>query len=69
LVLLRSVYGYAYRDKKVVGVFPRFCANPEQDSYNMGIERIGSLSGRYQVYRDPYAPATLSSLDTKENHC
>jgi hypothetical protein len=30
-------------------------ANPEQDSYNMGIERIGSLSGRYQVYRDPYA--------------
>lgn len=32
-------------------------ASPEQDSYNMGIERVGSLSGRYQVYRDPYAPA------------
>lgn len=32
-------------------------ANPEQDEYNMGIERVGSLSGRYQVYRDPYAPA------------
>jgi hypothetical protein len=32
----------------------------------MGIERIGSLSGRYQVYRDPYAPATLSSLDTRK---
>ncbi len=32
-------------------------ANPEQDQYNMGIEKIGSLSGRYQVYRDPYAPA------------
>jgi len=32
-------------------------ANPEQDSYNMGIERIGTLSGRYQVYRDPYSPA------------
>jgi hypothetical protein len=31
-------------------------ANPESDQYNMGIERIGSLSGRYQVYRDPYAP-------------
>jgi hypothetical protein len=31
-------------------------ANPEQDQYNMGIERVGSLSGRYQVYRDPYAP-------------
>ena len=32
-------------------------ANPEQDQYNMGIERIGSLGGRYTVYRDPYAPA------------
>ena len=32
-------------------------ASPEQDQYNMGIEKIGSLSGRYQVYRDPYAPA------------
>lgn len=32
-------------------------ANPEQDQYNMGIEKIGSLSGRYTVYRDPYAPA------------
>ena len=32
-------------------------ASAESDQYNMGIERIGSLSGRYQVYRDPYAPA------------
>lgn len=32
-------------------------ASPEQDNYNMGIERIGSLSGRYTVYRDPYSPA------------
>jgi len=32
-------------------------ANPEQDQYNMGIERIGTVGGRYQVYRDPYAPA------------
>ncbi len=32
-------------------------ANAEQDQYNMGIERIGTLSGRYQVYRDPYAPS------------
>ena len=31
-------------------------ASAEQDQYNMGIEKIGSLSGRYQVYRDPYAP-------------
>ena len=32
-------------------------ANPESDQYNMGIERIGSLQNRYQVYRDPYSPA------------
>jgi len=32
-------------------------ASPEQDKYNMGIEKIGTLSGRYIVYRDPYAPA------------
>jgi hypothetical protein len=32
-------------------------AAPEQDKYNMGIEKIGTLSGRYLVYRDPYAPA------------
>jgi len=32
-------------------------ANPESDQYNMGIERIGSLQSRYQVYRDPYSPA------------
>ena len=31
-------------------------ASAESDQYNMGIEKIGSLSGRYQVYRDPYAP-------------
>jgi hypothetical protein len=32
-------------------------AAPDQDQYNMGIERVGTLSGRYQVYRDPYFPA------------
>ena len=32
-------------------------ASPEQDSYNMGIEKVGTLAGRYQVYRDPYFPA------------
>jgi hypothetical protein len=31
-------------------------AAPEQDQYNMGIERVGTLAGRYQVYRDPYFP-------------
>ena len=31
-------------------------ASAESDQYNMGIEKIGTLSGRYQVYRDPYSP-------------
>ena len=31
-------------------------ASAEQSQYNMGIEKVGSLSGRYQVYVDPYAP-------------
>ena len=30
-------------------------ASAESDQYNMGIEKIGSLNGRYQVFRDPYA--------------
>ena len=32
-------------------------AGAEQDQYNMGIEKVGTLAGRYQVYRDPYFPA------------
>jgi hypothetical protein len=32
-------------------------AGPEEDQYNMGIEKIGTLSGRYTIYRDPYFPA------------
>jgi hypothetical protein len=31
-------------------------ASAEEDQYNMGIEKIGTLGGRFQVYRDPYAP-------------
>lgn len=31
-------------------------ASAESDQYNMGIERVGSLGNRYQVYRDPYSP-------------
>ena len=31
-------------------------ASAEQDQYNMGIERVGALQNRYQVYRDPYSP-------------
>ena len=32
-------------------------ASAEQNQYNMGIEKIGAVSGRYQVYVDPYSPA------------
>jgi hypothetical protein len=32
-------------------------ASAEQTSYSMGIEKIGSLNGRFQIYVDPYAPA------------
>ena len=31
-------------------------ANAEATQYSMGIERVGSLQGRYQVYVDPYSP-------------
>lgn len=42
-------------------------AGAEQDSYNMGIEKIGSLGGRYKVYRDPYAPAGSMIIGHKGN--
>lgn len=31
-------------------------ANAEADTYNMGIEQIGKLQGRYNVIVDPYSP-------------
>ena len=31
-------------------------ASAESEQYNMGIEKIGSLQGRYKVIVDPYAP-------------
>lgn len=40
-------------------------AAPEQDKYNMGIEKIGTLQNRYQVYRDPYAPANTVLIGHK----
>jgi len=40
-------------------------AAPEQDKYNMGIEKVGTLQGRYQVYRDPYAPANTCLIGHK----
>ena len=42
-------------------------AAPEQDQYNMGIERVGTLAGRYQVYRDPYFPPNTVLLGHKGN--
>jgi len=42
-------------------------AAPEQDRYNMGIEKIGSLNGRYEVYRDPYSPANTMLIGHKGN--
>jgi len=40
-------------------------AEPEQDQYNMGIEKIGTLGGRYTVYRDPYFPANKMLIGHK----
>jgi len=40
-------------------------ASPEQDQYNMGIEKVGTLSGRFTVYRDPYFPANQVLLGHK----
>jgi len=40
-------------------------ASAESDQYNMGIERVGSLGGRYQVYRDPYSPHWSAILGHK----
>jgi len=42
-------------------------AAPDQDNYNMGIERVGTLSGRYQVYRDPYFPPNMVLMGHKGN--
>ena len=40
-------------------------AAPEQDQYNMGIEKVGTLSGRYTVYRDPYFPPNTCLIGHK----
>lgn len=40
-------------------------ANAEAVTYAMGIERLGSLGGRYQVYVDPYAPEESCILGHK----
>ena len=40
-------------------------ASADQDQYNMGIEKVGTLSGRYTVYRDPYFPANKMLMGHK----
>ena len=40
-------------------------ANAEATTYAMGIEKVGSLAGRYQVYVDPYSPAESCILGHK----
>lgn len=40
-------------------------ANAESVQYSMGIEKVGSLQGRYQVYVDPYAPAHSAIIGHK----
>lgn len=40
-------------------------ASAEQTSYALGIEKVGSLNGRLQVYVDPYAPANSCIIGHK----
>lgn len=40
-------------------------ASAESMSYSMGIEKIGMINGRYQVYVDPYSPARYAIIGHK----
>jgi hypothetical protein len=40
-------------------------ASADKDVYNMGIEKVGSLQGRYKVYCDPYSPANSMIIGHK----
>ena len=42
-------------------------ANAEAVNYSLGIEKVGSLQGRYTVYVDPYAPTESCILGHKGN--
>lgn len=42
-------------------------ASPENEKYNLGIEKIGSLGNRYTVYKDPYLPSYIVLLGHKGN--
>jgi hypothetical protein len=45
----------------------KFHAVSEADTeqYNMGIEKMGTLSSRYTVYKDPYLPAQICLIGHK----
>lgn len=40
-------------------------ASADNEQYNMGIEKIGTLGGRYKVYVDPYSPANSMIIGHK----
>ncbi len=40
-------------------------ASPEETKFSLGIEKIGSLQGRYSVYVDPYMPANTILIGHK----
>jgi len=42
-------------------------AAPEQEKYNLGVEKIGQLGSRYSVFKDPYLPAEIVLIGHKGN--
>lgn len=40
-------------------------AAPDQNKYNLGIEKVGTLLGRYQVYKDNFAPSAVVLIGLK----
>lgn len=42
-------------------------ASPENEKYNLGVEKIGNLGSRYVVYKDPYLPSQIVLLGHKGN--
>lgn len=42
-------------------------AQPENEKYNLGMEKIGQLGSRYTVYKDPYLPSNIVLVGHKGN--
>ncbi len=40
-------------------------AAPESEKYNLGVEKIGNLSSRYTVFKDPYLPKEIVLIGHK----